>query len=67
MQGLAHICLETEKENKWAFLEVKIIRKQDKFITTVDQKLTFNGVYSNFETLLPSVYKFSMIYTLVYR
>ena len=28
---------------------------------------TFRGVYSNFESFLPSVYKFGMVYTLVYR
>ena len=38
-----------------------------KFRTTVYRKPTFSGIYGNFESLLPSVYKFGMVYTLVYR
>ena len=59
--------MKTEKENKLSFLDVEIIREQGKFRTTVYRKPTFSGVYSNFESFLPSVYKFSMVYTLVYR
>ena len=59
--------METEKENKLSFLGVEIICKQGKFITTVYRKPTFSGVYSNFESFLPSIYKFGMVYTLVYR
>ena len=59
--------METEKENKLSFLDVEVIREQGKFTTTVYRKPTFSGVYSNFESFLPSVYKFGMVYTLVYR
>ena len=59
--------METEKENKLSFLDVEFIREQGKFTTTVYRKPTFSGVYSNFESFLPSVYKFDMVYTLVYR
>ena len=59
--------METEKKNKLSFLEVEIIRHQGKFATTISRKPTFSGVYSNFESFLPSVYKFVMVYTLVYR
>ena len=58
--------METEKENKLSILDIKIIREQDKFTTAVYRKPTFSGVYSNFESFLPSVYKFGMVYTLVY-
>ena len=54
--------METEKENKLFFLDVKIIREQGKFSTTIYRKPTFSGVYSNFESFLPSVYKFGMVY-----
>ena len=47
--------METEKENKLFFLDVKIIREQGKFSTTIYRKPTFSGVYSNFESFLPSV------------
>ena len=71
-QGFLNSChisfsMKTEKENKLSFLDVEIIREQGKFTTTVYQKPTFSGVYSNFESFLPSIYKFGMIYPLVYR
>ena len=53
--------METEKENKLPFLDVEVIRKQGKFTTTVYQKPTFSGVYSNFGSFL-LVYKFGMVY-----
>ena len=59
--------METEKENKLSFLDVEIIREQGKFTTTIYRKPTFSGVCSNFKSFLPSVYKFGMVYTLVYR
>ena len=59
--------MEREKENKLSFLDVEIIREQGKFTTTIYRKPTFSGVYSNFESFLPSVYKFGKVYTLVYR
>ena len=59
--------METEKENKSSFLDVEIIRKQGELTATFYRKSTFRGVYSNFEIFLPSVYKFGMAYTLVYR
>ena len=59
--------METRKENKLSFLDVEIIREQGKFTTTIYRKLTFIGVYSNYESFLPSVYKFGMVYTLVSR
>ena len=58
--------METEKENKLSFINVEIIRKQGKFTTTVYCKPTFSGAYRNFESFLPSVYKFGLVYTLVY-
>ena len=59
--------IEREKENKFSFLDIEIIREKVKFTTTIHQKPTFSGVYSNFESFLPSVYKFGMVFTLAYR
>ena len=58
--------MKTEKENKLFFLDIEIIHKQDKFTTTVYQKPTLSGVYSNVASFLPSVYKFGMVYALIY-
>ena len=59
--------VETEKESKLSFLDVEIIREQGRYTITIYRKPTFSDVYSNFECFLPSVYKFGMVYTLVYR
>ena len=54
--------MEREKENKSSFLDVEIIRGHCKFTTTVYRKYTFSGVCSNFESVLPLVYKFGIVY-----
>ena len=59
--------MKTEKESKLSFLDVEIIREQGTFTTTIYRKPTFSGANSNYESFLPSVYKFGMVYTLVYR
>ena len=50
-----------------SFLDVEISRENAKFLTTVYRKPTFSGVYTHFESFLPSTQKFGMLYTLVYR
>ena len=57
-QGFLNSChlnmsfsMETEKENKLSFLDVEVIREQDKFTNTIYRKPTFSGVYSNFESI----------------
>ena len=50
-----------------SFLEVQIIRKDKKFVTSVYRKPFFNGVNTHFENFLPSTYKFGTVYTLPYR
>ena len=59
--------MEPERRNKFSFLDIEVIPEQGKFLTTIYCKPTFSGVYSNFESFLPSVYKLGMVYTLVYR
>ena len=59
--------MQTERQNKFSFLDIEVIREQGKFSTTINRKRTFSGVYCNFESFLPSVYKFGMVYTLVQR
>ena len=41
--------------------------KQGELITSVYQKPTFSGVYTNFDSFLPDTYKIGMIYTLANR
>ena len=59
--------LEEEKNRKASFLDAEISREGNKFATTVYCKPTFSGVYTHFEGLLPTAYKFGMIYILFFR
>ena len=45
----------------------KISQENNKFVTSVSRKLTFNGVLTNFETFISKSYKGSLIDTLLYR
>ena len=54
---------EEENNRKLFFLDVQ----GNKFATTVYGKPTFSGVYTHFDSFLPTTYKFSTIYTLVFR
>ena len=58
--------IETEKE-KLSFVGVEILQEQDKFTTTIYGKPTFSGICSDFKSFLPSIYKFVVVYILVYR
>ena len=50
-----------------SFLDIEVSRKKGKLVTTVYRKPTFSGVYTHFESFLPTIYKFGMVYTLAYR
>ena len=46
--------------------DVNIIRKQDKFTISVYRKPTFGGIYTYFDSFLPSAYRISMFHTLLH-
>ena len=54
--------MATEKLNKFSFLDVEVTREHGKFTTTIYRKTNFSVVYSNFESSLGSVYKFSLCF-----
>ena len=58
---------EQEKNGKLSFVDGDVSREKGKFVTSVSRKPTFSGVYTHFGSFLPTVYKFGMVYTLVYR
>ena len=35
-----------------SFLDIKIVRENNKFTTSVDHKTTFSGVFTNFESFI---------------
>ena len=43
-----------KKNGKFSFLDVEVSQKNGKCVTTVYQKPTFSGVYTHFESFLPS-------------
>ena len=55
---------DEEKNSKMSFLDVEISRENGKFVTTVYYKPSFSGIYTHFESFLPSSQKFGMLYTL---
>ena len=59
--------LSEEKDNRMSFLDVNIIRKKDKFTTSVYRKPTFSGIYTHFDSFLPFSNKIGSLHTLLYR
>ena len=57
---------EQEENGKLAFLDIEVSWGKGKFVTTVYKKPTFSGVYTHFESFLPTIYKFGMVYTIAY-
>ena len=58
---------EEKKNGKMSVLDEEISRENGKLVTTVYHKPTSSGVYTHFESYLPSTRKFGMLYTLVYK
>ena len=58
-----------EKENfgSLSFLDVKICRKNGEFVTSVSRKTTFSGVFTNYESFIPTYQKRGLLYTLLHR
>ena len=58
---------ETEKDNSFSFLDVKICREKDKFTTSVFREDTFSGVYTNFSSFVALKHRFGLVHTLLHR
>ena len=55
---------EEEVNGKSSFLDVEVSRQQGKFVITIYRKPTCSGLYTHFDSLLPTDYKVGMIYSL---
>ena len=71
---LANICplninFTHEKENvdSLSFLDVKICRKNSKFVTSVYGKPIFSGVFTDYENFIPTYWKRGFLHTLLHR
>ena len=58
---------ETEYENSISFLDIKITRDNDKFMTSVYRKPTFSRVFTNFGSFIPKSYKYNLLFMLLHR
>ena len=58
---------EIENDNSLAFLDIRIDRKDNNFETLIYRKPTFSGVYLNFNSYVPEIYKKGLINCLIYR
>ena len=58
---------EIEMNKSLSFLDIKIVRENNKFTTSVYRKPTFSGVFTNFESFIPNSYKYALIFTLLQR
>ena len=58
---------EVENNNSIPFLDVFISRYSTTFVTSVYRKPTFSGVYTHYDSFLPTVYKSGLVSTLLYR
>ena len=58
---------EIEINKTLSFLDISITRSADTFVTSVYRKPTFTGLFTNFESFLPVIYKKGLIFTLLFR
>ena len=56
-----------EENGSLSVLNITITRENNKFVTSVYRKLTFNGVFTNFESFVPEIHKRGLIETLPHR
>ena len=58
---------ELEEGDILPFLDIKVIRSGALFVTSVYRKPTFSGVYTNYSSFLPEIYKTGLVRTLLFR
>ena len=58
---------EIEENGSLTLLDIKISRENNKFVTSVYRKPTFTGVFTNFQSFVPDIYKRGLIETLLHR
>ena len=59
--------LEKENDDHLSFSDINIFREKGKFVTNVYRKKNFSGVYTNFNSFIPEIYKTGLIESLLFR
>ena len=49
----------------FSFLDVKKCRENNKLTTSLNRKSTFSGVFTNFKSFVPRIYKLGLVYFLL--
>ena len=62
-----NVTIEKENVGSLSFLDVKICCKNGKFVTSVYRKPTFSGVFTNYESFIPTYQKRGLLDTLLHR
>ena len=52
---------EFEENDSFSFLDVKMTRRNNQFVTSVFCKAIFSGVFANFKIFMPVAYKFDLV------
>jgi hypothetical protein len=58
---------ELENNSCLPFLDVKVIRSNGSFATTVHHKSTSTGLFTNFDSFIPMLYKKGLLFSLISR
>ena len=58
---------EIEMNNSLSFLDIKIVQENNKSTTSVYCKPTFSGMFTNFESFVPDLYKHPLNFALLHR
>ena len=58
---------ETENEYSISFVDIKITRDNNKFMTLVYRKPTFSGVFTKFGSFIRKSNKYNLLFTLLHR
>ena len=62
-----NLAVEQENTGSLSFLEVIICRKNGKLVISVYGKPTFSGVFTNYESFIPTYQKRGLLHTLLHR
>ena len=53
--------------NSLYFLDIKILRKNNEFTTSIHHNSLFSDVFTYFESFVPNFYKYALTFTLLHR
>ena len=57
---------ETEDSNNFSFLDVKITRKNKRFVTSIFREATFSRVFGNYDSFIFDTCHIGLVHTLLF-